>query len=186
MSMSDLSEIKREVRFIREFAELEFFVVQTGSLVMEINQVGSFHRDFVSKVHEFLLSQKIKLKEHNADYFDSAMIRRRTGIVDALNIAPQLGVIQTMTVLDKALIYGVDIDEFLNTSYRSRRWQKWLLNNTSENKMLCAIIAGHYNFTSSAYTKIINDLENNIDIKGLIIDEIADLVKFYAQNLIQA
>ncbi len=172
MSMSDLSEIKREVEFIREFSELEFFVVQTGSLVMEINQVGSFHRDFVLKAHEFLSSKKIKLKEHNADYLDSTMIRSRTGIVDAMNIAPQLGVVQTMAVLDQALLYGVDINEFLNVSYESRRWQKWLSNNTPENKMLCSIIAGHYNFTSSTYTKLISNLEKHIDIKGLIVGKL--------------
>lgn len=181
-SKSTLAEIEREVAFVKEFAEPEFFVVQTGSLVKEINQVGSFHKDFIVEAHNLLSSHGVRLKEHNADYLDEDMIRARIGIVDAMNIAPQLGVLQTVTVLEQAIIYGVDISEFLTASYNSKRWEKWLFHNTASNNMLCAIIAGHYNFTSKAYQTLIFCLEKQIDIKKIIVDKTAELIQFYIKS----
>ncbi len=68
-----------------------------------------------------------KLKEHNADYLDCEMIKKRKDIVDAMSIAPQLGVIQTQVVINEALIYGIDINPFLNRSYNSKAWGKMAL-----------------------------------------------------------
>ena len=176
----NIEEIKKELDFIKEFVVPEFFVVQTGSLVREINQVGSFNKEFIAKVHDFLLSNNVKLKEHNADYLNYEMIKEREGIVDAMNIAPQLGVVQTEIVVNEALIFGVDIVPFLNCSYESKSWEKWLYKNTYKNKMLCSIIAGHYNFTSDEYKKVVYELEKYIDIKSLIVDKIVSLIKFYS------
>jgi hypothetical protein len=178
-SISTLADIEREVKFVKEYAEPEFFVVQTGSLVKEINQVGSFQKDFIVEAHNLLSSHRIRLKEHNADYLDEDMIRARVGIVDAMNIAPQLGVLQTVTVIEQALIYGVDITEFLNVSYNSKRWEKWLHKNSASNSMLCAIIAGHYNFTSKAYQQLIFYLDKQIDIKKMIVDKTVEMIQFY-------
>lgn len=182
MSKSTLAEIESEVRFIKEFAEPDFFVVQTGSLVKEMNQVGSFHKDFIVEAHNLLSSHGVRLKEHNADYLDEDMIQERVGLVDAMNIAPQLGVLQTITVLEQAIIYGVDISEFLTASYNSKSWEKWLYKNKATNEMLCAIIAGHYNFTSKAYQTLIFCLEKQINIKKMIVDKTANLIEFYIKS----
>lgn len=177
----NIEEIKKELDFIREFATPEFFVVQTGSLVREINQIGGFNKKFIAKAHEFLLSNGVKLKEHNADYLDYERIKERKGIVDAMNVAPQLGVIQTEIVINEALIYGIDINPFLECSYKSKAWEKWLCKNTYKNKMLCSIIAGHYNFTSDEYKEMVFNLEKYIDIKSMIIDKILKLVTYYSK-----
>ena len=181
-SISTLAEIERELKFVKEFTEPEFFVVQTGSLIKEINQVGSLQKDFIVEAHNLLSSHGIRLKEHNADYLDKNMISARIGIVDAMNIAPQLGALQTVTVIEQALIYGVDITEFLTVSYNSKRWEKWLYKNTAANRMLCAIIAGHYNFTSKAYKTLIFQLENQIDIKKILVDKTVEMIKFYCDS----
>jgi len=176
----NIEGIKKEIDFIKEFLIPEFFVVQTGSLVREIDQVGGFNKKFIAKVHDFLLSNNVKLKEHNADYLDYERIKERKGIVDAMNIAPQLGVIQTETIVNEALIYGIDINPFLECSYKGKDWEKWLFKNTYANKMLCSIIAGHYNFTSDEYKELVSKLEKYIEIKNLIIDKIVGLVKYYS------
>lgn len=176
----NIEKIKKEIDFIKEFLIPEFFVIQTGSLVREINQVGSFNKKFIAKIHEFLLHNDVKLKEHNADYLNFEMIKERREIVDAMNVAPQLGVIQTETIVNEALIYGIDINPFLERSYKSKAWEKWLYRNTYKNKMLCSIIAGHYNFTSDEYKELVFKLEKYINIKKLIIDKIVDLAKYYS------
>lgn len=181
-----ITEIKKEISLIKEHVNPEFFVVQTGSLVKEINQVGKFNRDFISEVHNFLASVNIKLKEHNADYLNKKMILERRGLVDAMNVAPQLGVIQTCIVLNKALVYGIDISDFIDVSYKSKKWLKWLHNNTASDRMLCSIIAGHYNYTSDEYKRIIYMLEKQLDINRCIIDEVVNLITFYSETFIGA
>lgn len=174
----NLSEIEREVDFFKQFKP-EFYVVQTGSLVMEINQVGNFNKDFISKISPILRAKGIKMKEHNADYLTKEEIGMRRGIVDAMNIAPQLGVIQTATVLKKCLVYGIDFTDFLKEVYEKGKWKKWMHTNTADNKFLCCLIAGHYHFASPAYKKLISALEEREDIKDTIINEIAGVIGHY-------
>jgi hypothetical protein len=181
---SDLEEIENELKFVLEFVEPEFFVVQSGSLIMEIYQEGDFNKEFIARVHDFLSANRVKLKEHNLDYTDYGKVKERRGIVEAMNIAPSLGVNQTLGVIREALVYGIDIYAFLEKCYTSKTWEKWLLNNTSGNKMLCSLIAGHYNFTSDEYKELISRLEKYIDISGLIIDKTVQIVKNYSDAFI--
>jgi hypothetical protein len=174
----NLKEVEREIDFFVEFKP-EFYVVQTGSLVKEINQVGNFNKDFVKKVSGILKLKGIKLKEHNADYLSREQIQERKGIVDAQNIAPQLGVVQTMITLKYCLIYGIDFSDFLEEVYNGRRWKKWLYGHGSEDKFLCCIIAGHYHFSSESYKKIIEQLGKKINIKEKIINEVIGVINHY-------
>jgi hypothetical protein len=178
-SLPNLAEWEREIDFFKEFCKPEFYVVQTGSLVKEINQVGVYNAPFVAKVAEMLKKKGLKLKEHNADYLSKDEIAARRGIVNAQNIAPQLGVVQTQIVLTKCLMYGVPIDAFVERVYAGGKWKKWLNKNTAENKMLCAIIAGHYHFTSPEYEKIIEELAKREDIQETIMDRVAEVIHHY-------
>ena len=63
----------------------------------------------------------IKLKEHNADYLNSAEIQTRKKHISVLNIAPQFGVNQTMFILTESKKYGLNTSDFLNDSYKSKK-----------------------------------------------------------------
>ena len=119
-----MEELEWEIDFFNGFCKPEFYVVQTGSLVKEINQAGAFNEQFTAKVAKLLKDRDIKLKEHNVDYLPASEITLRRGMVDAMNIAPQLGVIQTQLVLTKCLIYGIDFSDFINEVYAGGKWQK--------------------------------------------------------------
>jgi len=177
----NLGEIEKEINFFLQFCKPEFYVVQTGSLVKEINQVGNFNKEFVQKIYSILKSKGIKLKEHNADYLSKEEIKKREGIVDAMNIAPQLGVMQTIVTLDKCLVYGIDFNNFLNEVYEKGKWKKWMYNNTPENKFLCCIISGHYHFSSENYKKIIEKLNEREDINESIINRITEVIDHYVR-----
>jgi glycosyltransferase involved in cell wall biosynthesis len=41
---------------------------------------------------------------------------------------------------------------------KSKKWNKWLYNSKKDDKLKCAIIAGHYNFNSKEYIKITDQL----------------------------
>lgn len=178
----NLKEVEGEINFFTSFCKPEFYVVQTGSLVMEINQVGNFNSEFIKKISPILKSKGIKLKEHNADYLSREEIEKRNGVVDAMNIAPQLGVLQTMFVLNKCLLYGIDPTDFLNEVYEKGKWKKWMLNNTEQNKFLCCIIAGHYHFASENYKRLIKKLEEREDIKENIINNLMNVIEHYARK----
>ncbi len=179
--MMNLEEIEREIDFFTSFCRPEFYVVQTGSLVKEMNQAGNFNKEFLKKISSLIQSKGLKLKEHNADYLSKEDIDLRKDIVDAMNIAPQLGVIQTALILKKCLIYGIKFDDFFEEVYQGKRWKKWLNSNTEENKLLCFLIAGHYHFSSDRYKRIMNQLKEREDIEEEIIKSMMDLIDHYAR-----
>jgi hypothetical protein len=181
-SLPNIKELEREIDYLQSFSKPLYYVVQTGSLVMEINQVGSFNQPFVSSISKMLHTKGLKLKEHNADYLSKGEINMRKGIVDAMNIAPQLGVIQTQTIITRCLIHGICLDAFLDEVYAGGKWKKWLDKNTADNKMLCCVIAGHYHFSSPPYKTIIEELNKHEDIKETIIGQITKLIHHYAQQ----
>ncbi|MEK6840541.1 MAG: class II D-tagatose-bisphosphate aldolase, non-catalytic subunit [Nanoarchaeota archaeon] len=176
----NLQEVEREIDFFTSFCKPEFYVVQTGSLIKEMNQVGDFNKEFVKKISQTLKYKGIKLKEHNADYLSKEDILARDGIVDAMNIAPQLGVIQTITTLNECLIYGIDFTDFLNEVYEKGKWKKWMHTSQPENKLLCCTIAGHYHFSSEKYKKIMEKINEREDIKETIINNIMEVIDHYA------
>ena len=178
-NVSNLHELEREIDFFKGFCKPEFYVVQTGSLVKEINQVGNFNRPFIEKVKKILDSKGLKLKEHNADYLPREEIELRKGVVDAMNIAPQLGVIQTSIMISKCLIYGIDFNDFIEEVYGGMKWKKWMQSNSGENKFLCLLIAGHYNFGSEKYKEIMKKLEEREDIRESIINEMVEVINHY-------
>lgn len=178
-SISNLGELEREVDFFKSFCNPEFYVIQTGSLVKEINQVGNFNKSFIEKISILLKSKGLKLKEHNADYLSKENILLRKGIINAMNIAPQLGVVQTSIILQKCLIYGIDYSDFFEEVYSSGKWKKWMNLNSQENKLLCFLIAGHYHFSSDKYKDIIKQLEEREDIHEVIINSIMEVIDHY-------
>lgn len=175
----NIPELKEEITFFKSFCDPEFYVVQTGSLVKEINQVGNFNKSFIENISSLLKEKGCKLKEHNADYLSKEEILSRVGIVDAMNIAPQLGVIQTITVLNKCLMHGIKFDAFVEEVYGGEKWKKWMHNNDAKNKFLCSLIAGHYHFSSDKFKNIIDQLEKVEDIKETIINNIIGIIDHY-------
>ena len=181
-SINSLEEIEDEIDYFKNICDPEFYVVQTGSLVKEINQLGTFNSDFIEKSRDILHERDVKLKEHNADYLSMEEIFERHDIVDALNIAPQLGVVQTSIVLDKCLTYGVRFDDFVDKVYRGKKWKKWLHNNSHQNIFLCSLIAGHYHFASDEYKAIVEKLNQHEDIYETIIEKIIEVIEHYESS----
>ena len=181
-ALNSIEDIEEEIDYFLSFSKPEYFVVQTGSLVMEINQVGSFNVEFSKEISGIIQERGIKFKDHNADYLSSAEISKRKGIVDAMNIAPQFGVLQTNIVLNKCLMYGINYDDWGNVIYEKQKWKKWLYKNTEENQFLCMNIAGHYHFASDEYKKIIDKLNKHEDINETIIESLMEVIEHYENS----
>jgi hypothetical protein len=181
--LNNLKKIENEMNFFSSFASLHFFVCQTGSLVKEVEQVGGFNKKFLGQVRKLADKYQVGLKEHNCDYIEESEIKKRKGLVDAVNVAPQFGVIQTSITLQKAYTYGIDPSEFLTTAYQSGKWKKWLHKSNLDNKFLCSLVAGHYVFSSNAYQKLYEKICRHENLTQVIINELSKNFDLYLNNL---
>lgn len=177
----NIDRIIRDIKACQQVANPEFYVVQTGSLVWECSNSGRFDRKIVKDMHDAIARCGTKLKEHNADYLSTSQIESRRGIVDAMNIAPQLGVVQTSHILSQAIIYGIDSRPFVAEVAAENKWKKW--SDDFRNHHLCALIGGHYHFKSQWYKELVEQLVREIDIRESIICEITKVIDHYSLAL---
>ena len=178
-----LKRIEKDMQFFTSASKPYYFVTQTGSLVKEDEQVGTFNRSYVKQLKKLADKYQLRLKEHNADFLTLSEIKKRQGLIDSVNIAPQLGIIQTQLTLQKALLYGLDVKPFLNRAYDSRKWKKWLVKNTSSNKYICSLIAGHYVFNSSDYQRLFAQIDKHEDFYQSIEKTMHLVFDFYISSL---
>ena len=184
-SNNSKEELEYTLENIRKFCNANkipfpsFVVIQAGTRVVETKNVGSF--DLPIRVAnelppEIQIPQMINIchkygifmKAHNTDYLSTESLRWQPRLgVHAANIAPEFGVAETkafVEILEKNNQNDL-LDEFLRISYDSRKWEKWMLNNTNATDTDRAIIAGHYIFSSSECRALKEEARERI--KGL-------------------
>lgn len=178
---TDVNRIVADIQTCQKVTNPTFYVVQTGSLVREAHNTGTFNEESVEAMHTALHDHGVKLKEHNADYLTTEQIAMRRGIVDAVNIAPQLGAVQTNHILAQTLVYGLDIQQFIVEVLQGRKWEKWInYPNAPLSVQLCLLVAGHYHFNSPAYQKLIEKLDVKINVRESIICEVIRVIEHYS------
>jgi len=172
---------QQDVKFAKQYPNMKFVVAQTGSLVMEDRQIGSFDTSMVKKLAAYADSAGVRLKEHNADYLnDQQIAMRKQAGVHAMNIAPQLGVVKTKSILKMATHWGIDATDWKNTVLQSHKWKKWHIDGDNELKVL---VAGHYCYGNTEFQKLVADLEKVLDWRSQINQDITDVLRTYYDNI---
>lgn len=169
-----------------------FVVIQTGTRVMETRNVGSF--DTALHVKDELAAEiqvpmmieicnkfGIMMKEHNTDYLSNEALEwhPRLGI-HAANVAPEFGVVESKAFADILQKNKMDnlAEDFFQTSYDSKKWEKWMLDDTEASDNDKSIIAGHYVFSTPAFMEIKKKAERDLNSKGVKLDRyLTDAVK---------
>lgn len=178
---ASLETYRRDVDFAAPFPGMEFVVAQTGSLTMEDRQVGGFDVDMVRELVAYAHSRGVKLKEHNADYLSEAQIQlRRSAGVDAVNIAPQLGVIQTKLILSIADSLQISTEKFRRIVLDSGRWKKWM---QSDDDLVKIYAAGHYCFNTDEYLRLEEHLGLYVNVGKTLQEQIHAVLHQYDVNL---
>jgi hypothetical protein len=175
---------KNDVAFAKNIPNIQFVVAQTGSLCHEDHQAGGFETATVKELVEVANTNGVKMKEHNADYLSADEIRLRSTVgVHALNIAPQLGVVQTK-LLRRLVDQHPDAQgqwmDFATEVVDSGRWSKWTESNDREHQIN---VAGHYCFSSSKYQALVNVLNQSTNWRDAITSEIEYILDLYTNNL---
>jgi len=157
-----------------------FVVVQTGTKVAEMKNIGSLGTPFrvahelpveiqLPKLVDICNRNNIFLKQHNTDYLndDTLSFYPKLGIHSA-NVAPEFGTRETLALLDLFDKFGLAAlkERFLRLALDSGKWDKWMLPETAAGDLEKAVIAGHYVFSSPAFAAIKEELEKKL--KGKI------------------
>ena len=160
-----------------------FIVIQAGTKVMETKNIGSFDSPIrienelppeiqIPKMIEICNKYEIFMKEHNTDYLSTVSLlwQPRLGI-HAANVAPEFGVAET-----KAFISALEegghrdlLEHFIQISYESMKWKKWMLKDTKANDRDKAIIAGHYVFSSKEFIELKSEASKRIKNLNLFL-----------------
>ena len=168
-----------------QILEPSFVVIQTGTRVMEMRNIGSFDTPLrvanelpaeiqVPKMIEICNRYGIMMKEHNTDYLSDEALQwhPRLGI-HAANVAPEFGVIETLAligILEVERLTSI-ASEFLELSYNSRKWEKWMLKNTKASDREKSIICGHYVFSTPEVLEIKNKAIAELSRKQIYLDD---------------
>lgn len=167
-----------------------FCVVQTGTLVKEMRNVGftegrknesydqKYAVDTMEKTIKYLVDiaglNGVFVKEHNGDYLsDGSMSLRRKLEVSAVNVAPELGVCESKTLVTLCQEFGLttELSRMLDLFYDSGKWEKWLSVDSQAGDFERAIMAGHYSFAHPKFQDIKQSIIHAGSSRGIDVDK---------------
>lgn len=162
-----------------------FVVIQCGTRVMEMRNVGSFDSPIrvaneipaeiqLPKMIEICNRHGIFMKEHNTDYLsdDGLQWHPRLGI-HAANVAPEFGVAETNALVNVLETNGLTklAERFLRIAYDSNKWDKWMMDNTTATDRDRSLIAGHYVFSKAEVKELKTEAGKELERKGIQLEE---------------
>ena len=137
---------------------VKYCVVQAGTKLEGTRNVGKFdlarflNMQALVKSHFGLMS-----KEHNGDYLTNEEIKLRfDNGLDAINIAPEFGVIETKVLLDHIKL-DTDFKKIYDICLKGEKWKRWVPESYTlpfKNKRELVEICGHYH--NKEIKKIVN------------------------------
>jgi tagatose-1,6-bisphosphate aldolase non-catalytic subunit AgaZ/GatZ len=156
-----------------------FVVAQTGTRVVASENRGALVDEpaavgvAVSKLAEACWEHGLALKVHNADYLPKPALRALLANgADAINIAPEFGVIETrefLALLDR-LGLAKQREDFLRLAHESGAWRKWFEDDGTDLER--SVVAGHYVFATDEFREIKQQADNLCRKQGHTVDSV--------------
>jgi len=172
-SANDLSKLlsQLEKHLGEDFARVVYGVVQSGTSISGMRNTGDFSKEKSSDMSSVCHNFGVYAKEHNSDYLTAEEIKLRVSAgVDSLNIAPELGVLETNSIMDILCERDALMEKFIKICYDSGKWKKWVTEEPE--KKVIAKICGHYVFATSEYQAIKKKLSEDFEVDNLICSKI--------------
>lgn len=173
-----------------------FVVAQTGTKVMEMENVGTFDTDLaltrklsanhIMKTLKICAKYDLMLKEHNTDYLPDEALRMRPVMgIHASNVAPEFGVVETRGLLYLLSKFGYqyEYDLFVETALKSNKWEKWMLPDSRRSDVEKATICGHYIFNTPAIKEMRQKVFTHLQNKG--VDANSFLLDLVSQSMLR-
>lgn len=159
-----------------------YVAIQSGTKIIGTENIGKFNLEKLKKHCEICKKYGKLSKEHNGDYLKDKDIKVRfDNGLDALNIAPEFGFIESSTIYD-----NVDDDakeKLFKICLESKKWIKWVEKDFDpyENKERIIKLTGHYIFSTDEYKKLGISLDGLI--KNNIYKRIENLYDLYRESV---
>jgi hypothetical protein len=148
------------------FAKIKYAVIQSGTSLQETHNTGHYDQSRLGQMIKVCKSHNLLSKEHNGDYLETALIKQKFAQgLDAINIAPEFGKIETETAID--MMSKSDFDTFFHLCHECPRWKKWVAADFDPhaNKDALVRICGHYVFNDSRF-KQMKSRWNRFDVEA--------------------
>jgi hypothetical protein len=161
------------------FSKIKYLVIQSGTSLKGNTQTGQYDKNRLVEMVNLAKKYNLLSKEHNGDYISISTIKEKFSLgLDAINIAPEFGLIETQTYLDNIKEDSI-FNEYWKICYESKKWVKWVNNDfdplTQKEELIK--ICGHYILTDDNFIKNIKVHFHNIDeqIKNNIKNKLNEL-----------
>jgi hypothetical protein len=141
------------------YKQIKYLAIQSGTSLKETNQTGTYNSERLKEMIEVCKQFNILSKEHNGDYIPVSTINEKFNLgLDAINIAPEFGLIETKTYLNE--VDNTLFDRYWQICYDSKKWVKWVNPGFDPyiNKKELVKICGHYVLS---YPKFILDIKSH-------------------------
>lgn len=152
-----------DIYLLNDFSEI--YLPENAISVPTRTNTGNFNRrrlkSFIKVVKKFGLMSK----EHNGDYLTDSFdveLRFETGL-DAINIAPEFGQIESEYYLEECKKNEELFDELYRMCYNSGKWKKWIkdINRISKGELIMTCC--HYILSDELFIKKIKSQFLNSD-----------------------
>jgi hypothetical protein len=184
LNVSDAEVFFAEVKHKtgNNFDRVKYLVVQFGTKIIGTHNTGQFDKDRAEQMINLCGIFGKLSKEHNGDYLAAEGVKTRRALgLDALNIAPEMGGIETECIINEMQENQELIDTFFDCCIATNRWQKWFpVNfNPNENKLNVLRACGHYCFSTPQFKDLTEQLNYDriiVTAKSKIKERIAELL----------
>lgn len=179
---ASVEKFEQDVMFAKQFCNPRFVVGQTGTLTGAVHQRGTFDALTAHLLVEIARKHDTELKEHNVDYTsrEEIELRKKVGI-GGINIAPELGAIQTGVTIGLALKLGLteEVAKFQALVLSRGNWKKWMVDE-SWNSDVATLAAGHYHFSSPEYHALREKVSTEVPFDECLRTRLFEALDIYA------
>jgi len=174
----------REKLSKREFENIKYCVIQSGTSLKENHNTGEYDRSRLVEMCNIVKKHGKSSKEHNGDYLPISLVKEKFDLgLDSINIAPEFGQIETKIYIEAIKKQKPELMKvFWQLCYDSGKWKKWVDKNFSPERDVEVLIniCGHYVFSSSKFE---SDIKSNLKISD---EEIKNKIKQKIRSLFGA
>jgi len=148
------------------FHKISYVVIQSGTSLEGSHNRGIFDEAKLKDMLDLCRFFNKKSKEHNGDYLDPNLIKQKYSLgLDAINIAPELGRIETQVVIEKLKENPDKLEKLFDICFHSGKWQRWLGSNFNGDKENLIEVCGHYVFNNHFFKILIQGYEEFIQLE---------------------
>lgn len=159
------------------FSKIKYAVVQFGTSLRGSQNTGTFDYERAEQMIKVCRKFGVLSKEHNGDYLALEGIKNRFSVgLDAINIAPEFGNIETRVYLENA--DEIFFNKFYQLCFDSKRWVKWFPSDfvPEENKRALVEASGHYVFSHPEFLALKSSLKDIDDeVKSKVKDRLEEI-----------